>query len=348
MRSLFDPDELHLVRWLNIWDIDPRSYKFSSDIPNPLYYASLCGFHDLVEHLVRNHPRLVNATGGAFRSPLLTALSRKHIRVAEFLLLHGAKVDLRGTDGQTPLHFVADQSWWVDHNFGGVESDAISFLLKHGADVDSRNGDHCTPLHLAALWDSLEVAQILLEHGADIDSRNDEGQTPLHMTCEGDGADVAQLLLERGADVNAPDNNLNTPLLVAVRMGHDDVALILLGHGAEPNVKNEDGKTSLHYLEDLKIHLPRQTVRHLESPNLELAHLVLQHGADVNAQDKYHTTPLHVAMKQGFNKVAQIFLEHGAVPNLRNKHNEQTWSNPAAPCVSTQISQRRRRRNSHC
>jgi hypothetical protein len=151
MQSLFDPDEPHLVRWLKKWDIDPGSQVPLSDIPNPLYYASLCGFHDLVEHLVINHPRLINTTYGTFGSPLLAALSGKHIRVAEFLLRHGGKVDVRGTNGLTPLHFVAAEFFWVDRSLCGVESDAISFLLKHGVDVDSRDGDHCTPLHLAAM-----------------------------------------------------------------------------------------------------------------------------------------------------------------------------------------------------
>ena len=314
MRSLFDPDEPHLVRWLEIHDIDPQSDGLSSDTPNPLYYASLCGFRDLVEHLVINHPGLINDTYGVFGSPLAAALSRKYIQVAEFLLRHGGEVDVWGTNGQTPLHFVAKEFWRVDHNLSGIKLDAISFLLKHGADVDSRDWDHCTPLHLAAFWDSLEVVQILLERGADIESRNDEGQTPLHMMCSFDfGTDVAQLLLERGANVNARDDNLDTPLLAAVRAQNLDAARIFLAHGAEPNVKNKDGKTSLHIL-------PACAWEPIFEPNLlELASFVLQRGADVNAQDKHEKTPLHVAMELGLSKVAQILLEHGAEHNVVNK-----------------------------
>ncbi len=105
MRSLFDPDKRHLVAWLGIYDIDPQSSGYTpSDISNPLYYAALCGFHDIVEHLVIKHPHLVNAIGGEFDSPLLAALYGKHIRVAEFLVRHGGKVDVRGLCGKTPLH----------------------------------------------------------------------------------------------------------------------------------------------------------------------------------------------------------------------------------------------------
>ena len=319
MRSLFDSYEPHLVRWLKIKDIDPVSAVPSSDIRNPLFYASLCGFHDLVEHLVINHPRLINATGGASGSPLLAALFGKHIRVAEFLLRHGGKVDVRGRNEQTPLHYVSGL-WGVgvlmNSDLGRVVlSSATSFLLKHGADVDSKDGHHCTPLHLAASWDLLEVAQILLEHGADIDSCNNEGQTPLHIAC-GNGMEVAyvvQLLLERGANVNARDNNLDTPLLAAVRVLNVDAARILLDHGAEPRVNNKVGKTSLHLFPEYAWGST------LEPTLLKHRPLVLQHVVDVNAQDKYHTAPLHVAMELGSSKVAQILLEHGAEPNVVNK-----------------------------
>ena len=319
IQSLFDPDKPHFLRWLNINDLDPSdsdpaTYDLFPYTPNPLYYASLCGLHDLVEHLAINHPRLINATNGGFGSPLLAALSRKHIRIAELLLRHGGKVDDRGRNEQTPLHFIAKEFWMVDHNLGGIESDAISFLLKHGADVDSRDGDYCTPLHLAASQESLEVAQILLEHGANIESRNDKGQTPLHMACDiHESADVAQLLSECGANVNARDNNLDTPLLAAVRKLNVDAVRILLAHGAEPNVKNKDGESSLHLF-------PAYSWDPFYQPYfLKLAPLVLQHGADVNAQDNYHTTPLHVAMEQGLIKMTQILLEHGAEPNVANK-----------------------------
>ena len=325
MRSLFDPYELHLDRWLDVWELDPDPDGIKWDTPymrNPLYYASLCGFHDLVEHLVINHPRLVNAPYGNFGSPLLAALSGNHVRVAEFLLRHGGKVECRGQNERTPLHFVATdffrvEFWQVGRNLGDAISDAISFLLKHGADIDSRDRDHCTPLHLAASRDDLEEARILLERGADIDSRNDKGQTPLHMACGTHIGtyEVAKLLSERGAHLNAPDNNLDTPLLKSVFELDIETARILLAHGADPHAKNKDGVTSLH----LEISLDYSSGPYLEHTLLEFAPLLLQNGADVNAQNNYYMTPLHVAIEQGWNKVARILLEHGAEPNVTNK-----------------------------
>ena len=317
MQSLFDPNKPHLVRWLEIYDIDQETDGLGSDTPNPLYYASLCGFHDLVEHLALNHPQLVNVKYGVLEFPLLAALFRKHIRVAVLLLRLGGPVGVRGWKERTPLHIAIAWLWRVDI------AEAVSILLNHGADVNSRDGDFQTPLHIAASCekDLVKAIQLLLECGADIDSHDASGKTPLHLACTGDydgreRGDVAQLLLERGANVNARDNDHATPLLVAVHQRKFEPTRILLEHGAEPNVKNNDGKTTLHLLltytrggwgPQVKANMPR------------LTRLLLEHGANVNEQDNDHTTPLHLAMKQRSYEVAQILLEHGAEPNVAKK-----------------------------
>ena len=320
MQSLFDPNKLHLVRWLEIYDIDLEPNELGSDTPNPLYYASFCGFHDLVEHLVLNHPQLVNVNYGMLEFPLLAALSGKHIRVAEFLLRHGGTVGVRGWKERTPLHIAIAEFWGLDT----AEAEAVLFLLKHGADVNSRDGDFQTPLHIAAACkeEPLETIQLLLECGADIDSNDASGKTPLHLACTRayDGrerGDVAQLLLERGASVNERDNDHATPLVVAVHQGNFEPTRILLEHGAEPNVKNNNGKTLLHLL--LTNNPKRRWPSQFKLDMLRLTCLLLEHGANVNEQDNDHTTPLHLAMKQGWYEVAQILLEHGAEPNVANK-----------------------------
>jgi ankyrin repeat protein len=115
-------------------------------IPHPTLYTTprFCGFHDLVERLVINHPQLINTIDGRYEFPVLAALSGKYIQVAEFLLRHGGKFDIRGADGQTPLQMLID---WGRARFPDEDVvDLVSFLLKHGADVNFRGGDLSLPL----------------------------------------------------------------------------------------------------------------------------------------------------------------------------------------------------------
>src|ERR1700679_255387 len=69
MEQLFDKAKPHFSTWVWIYDIDHKfreiMYEARPTPPDavPLYYATLCGFHDLIKHLI-TYPEDVNARGG--------------------------------------------------------------------------------------------------------------------------------------------------------------------------------------------------------------------------------------------------------------------------------------------
>jgi ankyrin repeat protein len=245
MEDLFDPVKPCLVAWLRVHDIDVYRqesplYWFTEISPvrlaaAPLYYAALCGFHDLVEHLIIKHPQQVNCICGRYFSPLGAALGRKHFDVAQLLFEHGADVNVRGFCGRTPL-FAAPR---------GGHCDIVEWLLKHGADPNLRgNIDLHTPLHVAAMNGQVEVSRILLQHKADQDALNTNDQTPLHLASGQGYIDVARLLLEQGSNVNAQDNDRFTALHLASRKGQLEIACLLLEHGADLGAEDKLGRTA--------------------------------------------------------------------------------------------------------
>src|SRR5258708_38734360 len=73
MEYLFDPGKPYFRRWVTHYDIDSPTpagavfYRFAladKSAASPLYYAALCGFHDLVGHLLTRCSHDVNADGG--------------------------------------------------------------------------------------------------------------------------------------------------------------------------------------------------------------------------------------------------------------------------------------------
>ena len=52
---------------------------------------------------------------------------------------------------------------------------------------------------------------------------------------------------------------------------------------------------------------------------LEVAQVLLAHGADVNARNKFERAPLHEAAYNNSLEVAQVLLAHGADVNARDK-----------------------------
>jgi ankyrin repeat protein len=255
MEYFFDADKPHWAAWLRIYDVDDVDWQHFTPYPVipgvvPLYYAALCGFYDLAEHLIVKNPDHVNARGGRMVTPLVAALRRNHFRVADLLHGHGADVNARGRFESTPLHFVAFYHGFVD---------IMRWLLDHGADVNARNVRHSTPLHLACESGHLEASKMLLDHNADVNARGRWGVVPLHFVVisifhTGDLPKTMQLLLDRGADVNARDDDGHTPLHASSwwqrenydpRKGTTEGARLLLDYGADMNAETNEGKTPL-------------------------------------------------------------------------------------------------------
>jgi ankyrin repeat protein len=226
MEDFFDPEKPHFKVWCTLYDIDTKLdsnatfylfAKFHKSAATPLYYAALCGFHDLVEHLIIRHLQDVNAEGGYHMRPLLAALAGKHFQTAELLRRNGA--------GCADSHLKGNSNW--------------------------------TPLHSAAYYGDLDVVQKLIEYDADIRAEDDSGRTLLHFASYGHNLkdhsvhrlSVLRLLLELGADVNARENDGSTPLHTASGYGAPGVVRVLLEHGAYVNAENNDGWTALQVAE---------------------------------------------------------------------------------------------------
>jgi ankyrin repeat protein len=242
MEHLFDPDKPHLAAWLQVYNIEPGwnsgFYCFVVQTPNlatPLYYAALCGFYDLADQLIMKYPQLVNATGGMHVSPLVAALGRGHLKIAQLLYERGADVDVQGFYNRTPLDGVSTS--------GRVE--IVQWLLSRSANPNARDSQGWTPLHSAASVGHTEVCRLLLQYQADNNVQDNDGQIPLHYASEEGDFNVTQLLLEHGANVNARDNRRRTSLHAMMAVdGVLDVACLLVEHGADIDAEDDEGKTA--------------------------------------------------------------------------------------------------------
>jgi ankyrin repeat protein len=343
MEDLFDLDKPYFAAWLQLYDIDsyPRRrssfFLFAISVEesgaNPIYYAALCGFEDLVEHLVVKYSEHLDISGGCYVTPLFAALAGRHFRAAQHLHRNGARVDVRGDDEVTPLDSAAYygdlemvqvlldyevdvnvrdiNSWTPIHtvSYGSRSPDAHSnipqlwhdvarLLLEHGADVNTRMDDGRSPLHWAG---TDEVVRVLLEHGANVGAVDNEGRTPLHLARMGE---VVRVLLERGANVGVVDNQGKTPLHAAA--GNNDVKVVaevvrvLLEHGANIGAVNNQGRTPLHAA--------------AENTDVKVVRVLLEHGENIGAVDNQGKTPLHVAAENSDvgTEVVRVLLERGA------------------------------------
>jgi ankyrin repeat protein len=245
MHDLFDSSKPHFAAWLRVHDIDGIWLHFSPGrdaVGSPLYYAAFCGFYEVAEHLIMEHPNQVNARGGYNLFPLPAALYKRHFHVANLLYQHNALVDVQGARKKTPLHAAS--------LFGQV--DIMRWLLDHGADANAWSHYRLTPLFEAARAMHLEAAQVLLEHNAGTNSQDINGRTPLLVVLtignsEGKVVDVMQRLLEHGADPHICDNYHSTALHHASTRGWLAAARLLLSYGAKVDEKDKYGRTPFQW-----------------------------------------------------------------------------------------------------
>jgi ankyrin repeat protein len=284
MEYLFDLDKPYFAAWVQLHNPDTHlvsppslmwfSVSTGSDA-TPLYIAALCGFQDLVEHLVVKYPEHMNTSGGRHVTPLIAALAGRQFQTANLLLHNGAHANVSNNEGITPLHSV---TWYAD-------LEMVQVLLDYKADANARGPNSWTPIHFLSeghpYQDTLEpqllsvIARLLLEHGAEVNARTLRGLAPLHVAAQHGKVEVTRVLLEHAANVGAGDNR---------------------------------GRTPLHLAADIRMHegIERDFGR------FEIIRALLEHGAKVDAEDDEGRTPFQIASAQRDDKTTTLLLEYGA------------------------------------
>jgi ankyrin repeat protein len=171
--------------------------------------------HGVCQLLDTDHGLLETRING--RTPLVFAVQRGRVDVAEVLIQRGADVEATHGDGWTALHDAVDR----------VNTDEaaalVRLLIRSGADVMAR-----TTLmgHTALMWAvymrtrawgrTPVVVELLLEQmrGRGLEWRDSMGKTALQRACERGDLEKVRVLLYHGADYGAADERGRTPRMV--------------------------------------------------------------------------------------------------------------------------------------
>jgi serine/threonine-protein phosphatase 6 regulatory ankyrin repeat subunit B len=218
------------------------------------------------------------------------------------LIKHGANVNAKNGDGATALH----KACAYDRHYYSRPVETVRELLQNGVDLNERDNSGNTALHVTADKGKYDTVRELVKHGIDVNVKNGNGATALHKACTCSNFfayKTAAALLKNGGDVNLKDNSGNTALYMGAKKGNSDTVRLLLQHGADVNVKNCDGKT------------PACLAR--ERDDFHNGVLVLfELGAEVSQEDK--DTALHVAADKGAYYNVRELIQHGANVNAQN------------------------------
>lgn len=252
---------------------------------------------------------------------LTLAADKGHYNTVQILLERGVDVEQSCTNQWTALCMAADHG----------DLFTIKLLLDYGANIAVRVAGGLFPLSLAATNGHYPAANLLIRHGADVHMTTNAGWTPLMLASDNGHAEIAKLLIDQGADIEAKSETGWTALVCAADGRHLFACKVLLGHGANLMATTHAGWTP--------------SIRAAHSGGLRLLNLFLQvHGLDMdhldncgrsaffhaamrghvgivkkllpltqtaNRRDRYGTTPIFAAARNGHRRVVELLIEAG-------------------------------------
>lgn len=294
--------------------------KNGSDF-TPLMFAANTGHSEAVKALLDKGADVGALSLG--RSALVFTVMSKNLEITRLLLDKGANPDI--TIDDTPLLTVAIKDG---------QQGLAGLLIAKGAPVNAVDGEGQTPLMHACGQGDMATVKALLAGGAkvNIPSKNDEAALTIAIAGEHD--EIVGLLLEQGATVRTEDLQAairarNIPLcsrlidqgadvthglLTALPKADLEMVALLVKKGAGINARDYYDKTPLILETENWSDADPAVVRHL-----------LEHGADVNAQDDKGRSALLAVAERGNAVVARVLLDKGADVTLKNKEGKTAW-----------------------
>ena len=260
-----------------------------------------------IQAMIQNSPDLINAPGEE-GTPLYRAASKGQLRVATFLLDHGADINTRAgmrnnvVESWTPLYAAANQGHRAMVELLAVRGADMNAKVELGSGfspLGSRSSGGRTALHRAVEKGFQAVVEALLANKADINARDKSGGTPLHLAASKGHPGLTAYLLSKGADMNATIEDGGTPLMGAASGGHSDTLKQLIAAKASINVETTAGRTALSLA--------------AEGGHLDSVMALLAAKADPNAGKV--NLPLHCAIMSKSTGIVEALLKAGADAN---------------------------------
>ncbi len=169
--------------------------------------------------------------------------------------------------------------------------DVVNMMLEIGdVSVDVRDAGERNALHYAIKFGQTGMVRLLLKHGCDSRARDERNMFPLMIAALENNVEAAQMLLDSGVPV-------------------DDTGFY----------SQSDGETDSTAL-----------IMAAQAGAYEVAELLLEQGANVNAVSAFERTALFWANKEGQSRVAELLGQHGGVtdPDLARELSSKPVSPP--------------------
>jgi ankyrin repeat protein len=181
------------------------------------------------------------------------------------------------------------------------DGSAVERLLEQDPSVvESRDENGLSPILAALYHGRREIAAAILRRRPTL--------TVFEAAAAGELGRVRELVAREASLANATSPDGFSPLGLAAFFKHREVVRYLLDAGADPRPASRDQRfTPLH----------SAVATDVGAGDVNLVHMLLDGGADPNAQSLQGGTALHTAAFTGDLAIAALLLDHGADPSVK-------------------------------
>ena len=230
----------------------------------------------------------------------------ENTEVARLLIEKGANMELLSKGGETALMLAAIKS-----------PEVVKLLIDKGANLLPRQQPQYkssqNALDYAALHGNMEAAKLILARATTLGIKKEIIRVSLHWAVIGNQLEMARYLLSEGAYIEGDDDlGGYTPLMETSSL---EMVQLLIKNGANVNAKNKFNYTPLH-----KAVFNFMGADPDEKQCEKILNLLLEKGADIDAQDGNGITPLMGAVQKP--KVAKLLINKGAKLDIQNTNGE--------------------------
>ena len=286
------PDDLKLLKFMLERGAGP--FCTSGVSGNSIHVAAFEGLSETIRLLLEYVPSPQGANvcfehdreiGCRLASPLQCAAYNGHIDTMNVLLEHGADVNLASGEVGTALHAAALH--------GG--SEATTFLIDKGANLATYAGRWGTVFTSAGYGGDRLTLEKLLRYSqtANSDEMRAKGEAWDRLSSNEARQAYLDSMISEAQNKHCPN------LLQAAQIGATDMARYYIDQGA--NLEERDfhsGYTALNCA--------------VRGGHLEMAKMLIERNADVNAGSRHSQTPLILAAHQGDLDIVKLLVGKGA------------------------------------